>query len=493
MTTNSGTRTTQEDRGVSPVVGVILMVAVTVMLSVAVGGLVLDLGSSLGGPNPSAGVSAEEINGGYEVQLVDSQNVDEVRIETTDGETHTLSAVGESVTIHSRNPGQFTVIGVVDGEEQVLMTKRTSGNWVYDSGDGDDGATTISSTQVVNDYTHLTSNVAAGATTLEVNNGSAFSSGDEVLIIQMQDSDGDKAGTYEFRDIESVSGNTLTLTSSLDNGFETGEYTTRSEPRPASNPGTVTQVVRIPQYTDVTIDGGTVTAPAWNGKTGGIAFFRASGTVEFVNGGEMNVTGKGFRGGTCGDCGDDWDGGRGEGVNGWHYGGGEKHYAEEVSLNNRNGGGGSNVTNNNGGDPAAGGGLATAGEDAPDSHSSYDSIGGEAIGDSQLSKMHLGGGGGAGSDNDGYTPLPENSHGGGIAGIAANEIVDAAVYADGIDGIAADHQYGGISGGGAGGVISLTGDSVTTVEVSAEGGDRDSTPDGETSGAGGDGYVRVSE
>lgn len=75
------------ESGVSPVVAVILMVAVTVLLSVAVGTFVLDLGQSLE-DNPRAGVRVDQTikgNGGdfaAEVQIATMENADYVVLKT---------------------------------------------------------------------------------------------------------------------------------------------------------------------------------------------------------------------------------------------------------------------------------------------------------------------------------------------------------------------------------------------------------------------------
>jgi hypothetical protein len=54
------------------------------------------------------------------------------------------------------------------------------------------------------------------------------------------------------------------------------------------------QLVWIPQYVDVSIDG-TLTAAPWDGTTGGVLIFEASGTVTFNA--DADVTGLGFAGG----------------------------------------------------------------------------------------------------------------------------------------------------------------------------------------------------
>ncbi len=58
------------------------------------------------------------------------------------------------------------------------------------------------------------------------------------------------------------------------------------------------QVVRVNHYTDVTVQsGGVLSAPAWDGNTGGILVFRASGRLTVEAGGLIEATGRGFRGG----------------------------------------------------------------------------------------------------------------------------------------------------------------------------------------------------
>jgi len=52
---------TADDRGVSPVIGVILMVAITVILAAVIGTFVLGLGDQIGG-SATAGVTVEGDN-----------------------------------------------------------------------------------------------------------------------------------------------------------------------------------------------------------------------------------------------------------------------------------------------------------------------------------------------------------------------------------------------------------------------------------------------
>lgn len=55
------------------------------------------------------------------------------------------------------------------------------------------------------------------------------------------------------------------------------------------------QVIRVPQFANATL-GGTVTAPAWDGFSGGVVVLDAAFTLDF-NGQRIDVDGAGFRGG----------------------------------------------------------------------------------------------------------------------------------------------------------------------------------------------------
>ncbi len=49
-----------DDRGVSPVIGAILMVAITVILAAVIGAFVLDLGSQLGSTGPQTQLAVSD-------------------------------------------------------------------------------------------------------------------------------------------------------------------------------------------------------------------------------------------------------------------------------------------------------------------------------------------------------------------------------------------------------------------------------------------------
>jgi hypothetical protein len=340
-------------------------------------------------------------------------------------------------------------------------------------GDGSDGALTVSTPNtIVNTYTYLSGNEGSGNTSIVVNSAAGLSAGDELFIIQMQNGTGSGiAGQYEYVTIKNISGTTLNLETPLTNSFYSGTFNAPSS--------SVTQVIRVPQYTNVTINSGaSITAPAWNGFTGGIVIFRAK---QFINtSGYVNVSQKGFRGGDCNGCGNAAWGDQGESTIGIG--------TSSVSANGIGGGGGYGPSGYSG-EPGAGGGHATAGGDGTSTTSSgFNSIGGGTIGQANLSTIFFGGGAGGGGDNDGGAPLPEYSDGGGMALLFAPQIINAKVEAKGEDGTGPG-TIGGTSGGGAGGSIWLVADTLDVADVNVSGGIGGSDSD-DFSGDGGLGRIR---
>jgi hypothetical protein len=178
---------------------------------------------------------------------------------------------------------------------------------------GKDGARTVSTATTVNSYSALANDATAGTASVTVAAISDLASaegtdgglqplaaGDLLLIIQMAGatiSAADtatggisdygsvtalnNAGNYELAGVASISGKTITLACSLQKSYTvTGK----------------TQVIRVPQYTTLTINsGGSITAPAWNGTVGGVVAVQAATTLQLD--GTIDVSATGFRGG----------------------------------------------------------------------------------------------------------------------------------------------------------------------------------------------------
>jgi hypothetical protein len=360
-------------------------------------------------------------------------------------ENATLSAGGTSVVrvIQSFNSAmkyEFT-IATSSGTKYVYLATAGSSSasqvdWV---GDGSDGPLAVSGVnQIVNDYAFLTGNENMGDTTITVSDASGFAESDEILLLQMQSSSGE-AGTYEFKHIGSISGNDITLTSSIDNNYYSGSFDRVD--------ATASQIVRVPQYTTVTIESGSsITAPAWDGYTGGIVVFRAE-TVSINTGGSIDVSEKGYRGGAYGPS-NNLDGYQGESYLGKGIGGGGYGLGK---LSNA-GGGGAYIC---GGGGEYGGG-ATDSDPWTGSGDTY-ARKGQVYGIADLTKIFFGsGGGGQWNGND---PDPsDGGDGGGIIIIYANLIVAPTdgflAIGETTNGIQyGSYEYG--SSGGAGGSIFL--------------------------------------
>jgi len=94
-----------EDRAVSPVIGVILMVAITVILAAVIGTFVLGLGDSVdSGVNAGASVEQDASNNEIRITLTSAGNADGIAIQgDIDLDTSPLytESVGGTITIDS--------------------------------------------------------------------------------------------------------------------------------------------------------------------------------------------------------------------------------------------------------------------------------------------------------------------------------------------------------------------------------------------------------
>ncbi|SEW10652.1 type IV pilin [Halobacterium jilantaiense] len=110
-----------DDRGVSPVIGVILMVAITVILAAVIASFVLGFGDSVN-QNAQAGVTVEN-NGSssYDVTLTSlGQNTEGIYCTgqwtnvTTIGQSADSCAGGESVVAYTEGNNSQTVVRTLD-------------------------------------------------------------------------------------------------------------------------------------------------------------------------------------------------------------------------------------------------------------------------------------------------------------------------------------------------------------------------------------------
>ncbi|QUO48177.1 type IV pilin N-terminal domain-containing protein [Halorubrum ruber] len=131
-----------EDRAVSPVIGVILMVAITVILAAVIGTFVLGLGDQLGDTAPQASFSIDDVtdNGtGVDVEITKTggQDIDprEVTI-VVDGDRSGTVASNSTLTDTWQSGTTAVVEGVgtasADDSITIRLIHDPSGNAIYE-------------------------------------------------------------------------------------------------------------------------------------------------------------------------------------------------------------------------------------------------------------------------------------------------------------------------------------------------------------------------
>jgi len=164
---------------------------------------------------------------------------------------------------------------------------------------GKNGALTVTAANtVVNCYTAVTANVTSGSTTVTLQNASCnLQCGDLVMIYQAQgasinttntDQYGavtayNSSGLYEFNYVVSVTGNVVTVQTAWANNYSAAGKT---------------QIVKVPQYTNLTVNAaGSIVPLPWQEagtfRRGGLVVIHATGTVT-VNG-SIAASGMAFR------------------------------------------------------------------------------------------------------------------------------------------------------------------------------------------------------
>lgn len=200
--------------------------------------------------------------------------------------------------------GTVLVLGTIDGG----VARAESDAFAI--GDGHVGAKTVAGTETVNAYAPVAADVAAGATqiaigpVLQTSAAVGFAAGDLVLVwratgvaqavpgvasgnqtpLVLASVENADVGRWELARVATAAASSLTLTKPLVNAWKKD----------------VTQVVKVPEYTTLTVPNGARLAatkwqPAGSGYAGGIVAFFANATVTVD--GVVDASAKGFRGG----------------------------------------------------------------------------------------------------------------------------------------------------------------------------------------------------
>ncbi|MFL5347471.1 MAG: adventurous gliding motility protein AgmC [Hyalangium sp.] len=377
----------------------------------------------------------------------------------------------------------------------------------YGLGTGKDGVPTISAANtLINVYAPLTASASAGATSITVGAATPaspvvpnkpFATGDLVLIMQMgmattpasggaasvditNDAVAGSVGRYELARVTSMSGSTWGLDVPLVNSY-------------AAN---VTQVIRVPEFTTVSIANATrgLTALAWNGSVGGVVAFLASGAM--MDFGTIDVRKLGYRGGaavadpngTMGCTNPDEPApagaqkGEGAGVTASGATG-----TGRGRLLNAGGGGVCSLSGGGGGGHGGAGGQGgnTDKTELPSGNRPVGGEGGAQLAYPMTERLLMGGGGGAGHSTD-----VAGGNGGGIIFIRAASLSGTGNFF--ANGTSANSATNAASGGGAGGSVYLrfAGTAICgTIQVNGGVGGNGGSSDVGPGGGGGGGRV----
>ncbi|NML65892.1 hypothetical protein HHL22_11815 [Hymenobacter sp. RP-2-7] len=402
---------------------------------------------------------------------------------------------------------------------------------------GKDGSPTVSVNPNAYYPSTASQTLAVGATSIAVGTATGtatnITAGDLLLVIQMQGADIDAtntdsygdgmagggasgnlttnftAGTYEYvvatNTVTAASGGTINLASGLKNGYTNAAATATTGQR-------TFQVIRVPQYTNLTL-GANLTATTWNGSSGGIIVLDVAGQLNMA-GFTIDASGAGFRGGAgrkltgiggtaAGFATSDYRTSAASNVNGTKGEGtaGTPRYVNNngVLLDTRSSTNGLPTTLNDGypngdngrGAPGTAGGGGTDGEPIRNQYNSGGggganggaggrggdsfrnalAVGGEpgtAFPAASTSRLVLGGGGGSGTTNDGTGNAAADGFassgaaGGGIIIVRTGTITGTGtITANGASALngtttTTSVQQDGGGGGGAGGSILIT-------------------------------------
>lgn len=267
------------------------------------------------------------------------------------------------------------------------------------------------------------------------------------------------AGNFEFTNIASISGNTITFVSNLCKPFAVS--------------GKV-QLIRVPVYNQATINA-VVTSSPWNGTTGGVVAIEATTSLTFNN--IIDVSGKGFVGGSvttgwfmCND-----PNFASPGTNAGKKGEGIALAPLNLDGNRAplaNGGGGSNSGNPGAGGGSNGGAGGRGGNQFSGSCPVNTAFGmGGYLLDYSTFRAYLGGGGGGGYKDNGMNATA-GSNGGGIVFIITPTIIgnNQQIVASGAN-VIGNTDSEGAGGGGAGGCVYLLTQNISSnLNVNVKGG-----------------------
>ncbi|MFV9631786.1 MAG: type IV pilin [Methanosarcinales archaeon] len=130
----------KNEEGVSPVIGVILMVAITVILAAVIAAFVFGMGGSLNEAPPTVSITAQNNAANGTLDLKVTHNGGELlkgsewKISVVD-EGYAPIYVTSTATDDFQVGGQIIMVGVVDPDDVTFGFKECTTSWTYSSDD----------------------------------------------------------------------------------------------------------------------------------------------------------------------------------------------------------------------------------------------------------------------------------------------------------------------------------------------------------------------
>lgn len=113
-----------KDLGISPAVGVILLLGITAATATIAGIVLLDIGEDGLNQTAQAGVEVTETTSGVEVTWTTDSNAEEIIVKSQ-GKEYSLNGVNDSIKLGLNENSTVSVVGVVDGETTVINKTTT--------------------------------------------------------------------------------------------------------------------------------------------------------------------------------------------------------------------------------------------------------------------------------------------------------------------------------------------------------------------------------
>jgi len=129
------------NRAVSPVIGVILIVAVTVALVALATVIVFDIGSDVS-DTADATVQFDQDGDTVEAQIIRNENVAEFTLQAPDGSTDEASDVGETMSLEAEE-GTYSVIAELESGETEVLTSTDVDMGSEENGETVSGQATV--------------------------------------------------------------------------------------------------------------------------------------------------------------------------------------------------------------------------------------------------------------------------------------------------------------------------------------------------------------